>query len=78
VERKDDGGTTQPTFVARSPELLFESRYERSQAGVAGYDISADGTRFLMIQASEPERPTTRIQIVFNWFEELKQRMPVR
>jgi Tol biopolymer transport system component len=70
--------TTQPTFAAESPRLLFESRYERSQAGVAGYDVSADGKRFLMIQSSEPEQPTTQIQIVLNWFEELKQHVPVR
>ena len=45
------------------------------------YDITPDGERFLMVfpagqtEASEPVRP--QINIVLNWFEELKERVPV-
>ncbi len=40
-------------------------------------DIHPDGQRFLMMnmQGSEGSRP--RINIVLNWFEELKERVPV-
>lgn len=44
------------------------------------YDITPDG-RFLMVfpadpaDSSEPARP--RINVVLNWFEELKERVPV-
>ncbi len=44
------------------------------------YDISRDGQRFVMLQSvnsatSEVAQP--RINIVLNWFEELKERVPV-
>jgi Tol biopolymer transport system component len=68
--------TTQPTFTAGSPRLLFEGRYEFSPNGVAGYDVSLDGQRFLMVQPVEPEQPATQINVVLNWFEELKRRVP--
>ena len=37
----------------------------------------SDGQRFLMIQNVEPEQPATQINVVLNWFEELKRRVPV-
>jgi hypothetical protein len=42
----------------------------------AHYDIHPDGQRFLMMnmQGSEGSRP--RINIVLNWFEELKRLVP--
>ena len=49
--------------------------------GSVDYDITADGERFLMVfpedqtDVSEPVRP--QINIVLNWFEELKERVPV-
>ena len=45
------------------------------------YDIHPDGERFLMVfpaelvDSSEISRP--QINIVLNWFEELKERVPV-
>jgi hypothetical protein len=45
------------------------------------FDVTPDGRRFLMVfpaeqaTAGEPVRPT--INIVENWFEELRQRVPV-
>ena len=44
------------------------------------YDVTPDGERFLMVfpaeQAEgEPARP--QINIIMNWFEELKERVPV-
>ena len=45
-------------------------------AGARGSDIAPDGQRFLMIQPVEPEQPPTQINVVLNWFEELKRRVP--
>ncbi|MBP1624945.1 MAG: hypothetical protein H6Q07_2967 [Acidobacteria bacterium] len=47
------------------------------------WDISADGKRFLMMKAaaSETKAPAAgsrRINVVLNWLEELKQRVPVK
>ena len=38
--------------------------------------ITPDGRRFLMIQPVEPEQAATKINVVLNWFEELKRRVP--
>jgi len=41
------------------------------------FDVSRDGQRFLMVEAAEPEEQSpTQTNVVFNWFEELKRRVP--
>jgi hypothetical protein len=40
------------------------------------YDVSPDGQRFLMVKASEQEQASTQINVVLNWLEELKRRVP--
>jgi serine/threonine-protein kinase len=45
------------------------------------YDITPDGKQFLVMQRPrdvEPEKVKLQINMVLNWFEELKQRVPVR
>ena len=68
--------TTEPTFSAGTPRLLFEGNYQSSGGALAQYNVTSDGQRFLMIQPVEPEQPATQIHVVLNWFEELKQRVP--
>ena len=68
--------TTQPTFSAGKPKLLFEGVYERTVGTLPNYDVSPDGERLLMLKPSEPEQPATQINVVLNWFEELKRRVP--
>ena len=67
---------TQPSFTAGKPRLLFEGTYEPTWATNPNYDVSADGQRFLMVKASEQEQSNTQINVVQNWFEELKRRVP--
>jgi serine/threonine-protein kinase len=67
--------TTQPGFAAGKPRMLFEGRYERSPVQSHNYDVSSDGQRFLMLKPTE-QAATTQINVVLNWFEELKQRVP--
>ncbi len=66
------GIKTEPTFTAGSPVVLFTGRY--TSAFVVNYDISPDGQRFLMIKAVEGS--TGQINVVLNWFEELKRLVP--
>jgi len=61
--------TTSPTFSAGRPSLLFEGRYQ------ARYDVAPDGRQFLMAKPIE-QREATQINVVLNWFEELKRRVP--
>ena len=58
------------------PPLLFEGQYyHESGVDTANYDVTPDGQRFLMIQLGEPEA-ATQINVVLNWFEELKRLVP--
>ena len=61
---------TQPRFRFQPPELLFEGDYYHANPS---YDIGPDG-RFLMIKLTE--EPRGQINIVLNWFEELKRLVP--
>jgi len=63
--------TTSPTFSAGKPRLLSEGQYGDN------WDVAPDGQRFLMIQAVEQEQPATQINVVLNWFEELRRKAPV-
>ena len=74
---------TSSTFNFGKPEMLFQKTYVPIQAAGPAWDISPDGKRFLMIKqpvstnaATSAEEPR-RINIVVNWFEELKKRIPV-
>ncbi len=68
---------TQPSFTAGKPRMLFEGRYEPSRVPLTNYDVSPDGQRFLMVKPSEQAQAApTQINVVLNWFEELKQRVP--
>jgi hypothetical protein len=68
---------TQPGFSAGKPRVLFEGRYEPTPATFPNYDVSPDGQRFLMLKPSEQAAAAaTQINVVLNWFEELKHRVP--
>ena len=68
--------STQPGLVASVPEVLFEGGWELSQRDLwTNYAVMPDG-RFLMVR-HEPEAVPTRINVIFNWFEELKARVPI-
>jgi Tol biopolymer transport system component len=69
--------TTLPGFFAGKPLVLFEGLYEPSLVGSANYDVSLDGRRFLMLKASAPEEEAlTQINVVLNWFEDLRRLVP--
>ena len=68
--------TTQPSFIMGKPRMLFEGRYRPTPATSPNYDVSPDGQRFLMLKPVEQEQAApTQINVVLNWFEELKRRM---
>ena len=69
--------TTEQTFSAGTPRVLFEGVYLGAGGqGLAQYDVSPDGDRFVMIQPVEGVGGMSQINVVLNWFEELKQRVP--
>ncbi len=65
--------TTGASFSASVPHLVHEGRFLKSVNGNTSWSLTPDGTRFLRIQQVEPERPVTHIELVLNWFSELRQ-----
>ncbi len=67
--------STSSNFSASSPEMLFEGEFlsEPSASGSRTYDVSADGQRFLMVEAGETR---AELHVVLNWLEELEARVP--
>ena len=61
-----------PVFSAGRPKRLFERSY---LPDALSYDVARDG-RFLMID-DEPQ-PVTHLNLVQNWTEELKARVPTK
>ena len=69
--------TTEPTFVAGTPRPLVDTAAVWTSNPVRTVEVGPDG-RFLTIRFEEdpPSPPRTHLNIVFNWFQELKERVP--
>jgi eukaryotic-like serine/threonine-protein kinase len=68
---------TQPNFTAGKAHMLFEGPYVPTALTFPNYDVSPDGQRFLVLKPVEQEQAApTQINVVLNWFEELKQKVP--
>ena len=72
--------TAHPSFAAGKPKMLFQGAYLSVAPGQTNtaYDVSPDGQRFLMVKEVGRAVSSTQINVVQNWFEELKQKAPVR
>jgi eukaryotic-like serine/threonine-protein kinase len=74
---------TTSAFSAETPRKLFQTVYGLADAAGPNWDVSPDGKRFLMIKqpfatdSAATTGPRT-INIILNWTEELKQRVPVK
>jgi len=68
---------TRPSFSAGKPKVLFEAQYLPTPLTNSNYDVSLDGQSFLMLKPIEQVGTApTQINVVLNWFEELKRRVP--
>jgi serine/threonine-protein kinase len=70
--------TTQPSFSAGTPKVLFQGQYQLLSLSTPNYDVSPDGQRFLMLKPDQETQSATQINVVLNWFEELKRRVPAK
>jgi Tol biopolymer transport system component len=67
----------QPSFSPGKPHMLFEAEYVPTPASFPNYDVSPDGQRFLVLKPDISARAaSTQINVVLNWAEELKRRVP--
>ena len=61
-----------------SPTKLFRGRFTIS-ASSRSYDVTADGRRFIMVQAREQaDMPVAQVVVVQNWLEEVKRLVPTK
>jgi serine/threonine-protein kinase len=65
--------TTTPTLVVGRPSVLFEGSFVAGVGGLSLFDVGPDG-RFLMMRAVSGREPR-QLRVVFNWFEELRDRL---
>ncbi|MCH7825567.1 MAG: serine/threonine-protein kinase, partial [Acidobacteria bacterium] len=68
---------TMEPFSASDPVEISDIRVRR----LTNFDVTADGQRFLVTtlpgsDITDPATATPRINVILNWFEELKQRVP--
>ena len=72
--------TTEPTLTMGTPREVLQGNYVFDSIHPQ-YDVTADGRRLLMLQDAATENGgeagPPSINIVQNWFEELKERVPV-
>jgi Tol biopolymer transport system component len=63
------------TFTISLPKPLFTDHYMNPAAKHTSYDVASDGERFLMLR-SDAQNNVTSLNVVFNWFEEVKRLAP--
>jgi serine/threonine protein kinase len=73
---------TAASLTVSTPARVFDDPYRLDTTGAAGgvanYDISPSGQRFVMVEEAQARRTEpVRLQVILNWVEELKQRVPV-
>ncbi len=68
------GTNTKGNFSADTPKVLFEGNYATYNT-MPAYDVTPDGQRFLLAKTSE--QGSREISVVLNWFEELRQKVPM-
>jgi eukaryotic-like serine/threonine-protein kinase len=57
---------TSPVFTAGTPRLLFD-------ANASDFDLARDG-RVLIVEATDPAAARGRLNVVVNWFEEIRRK----
>ena len=76
------GITTEPRLSRNNPVPLFASTFPAYEAARRTYDVTKDGRRLIVAlptgDASVDESDgSPQINVVLNWFEELKARVPI-
>jgi dipeptidyl aminopeptidase/acylaminoacyl peptidase len=67
------GITTTPGFRAETPRALFDMKFSMGIWYYPEFHLSPDGEYFLLISPDETWGTATELNVVLNWFEELKR-----
>jgi hypothetical protein len=69
---------TEPALRSSLPVELWRRRYWSQEFLSPNYDVAPDG-RFLMLQITNDRVDAPRsVNVVLNWFDELKRLVPAR
>lgn len=64
------------SLTVDSPRVLFAGEFEQGGHLTANYDLTPDGSRFLMVEPSHgPEPASSRLVVIDNWFAELRKKV---
>jgi hypothetical protein len=70
------------SFLAFKPQLWSERRLPYSGTGlIPSVAITPDGKRFAILapaDTADDQKPSTQMTFLFNFFDELRRRVPVR
>jgi eukaryotic-like serine/threonine-protein kinase len=70
--------SSSPFRAEQARPVFTAANLYSSTAPVRGWDVSADGKRFLMAKVMpSSDKPVTTMHVVLNWTQELKRRVPV-
>ena len=77
---------TAAALTVGAPTRVFEDPYRLdtggANGGMANYDIAPDGKRFVMVEEPKTSNSATgqpvRLNVVLNWVDELKRRVPTK
>ena len=66
------------SFSADKPQLWSPGQFTDRGLGFYNFDLHPDGKRFAVLKAPGTERDAAmnKVNVVLNWFEELKQKVP--
>ena len=71
--------STASSVTLGKPSVLFEGRYDVDpfNGDATNYDVTRDGQRFVMVRpAADSARSLLQLNVVVNWYEELKRMAP--
>jgi serine/threonine protein kinase/Tol biopolymer transport system component len=69
---------TRPTFTFGAPRELFTGAYAMNRPART-YDVTADGEHFYLLELRDrPPDRITQLNVVQNWFEELRRLVPAK
>lgn len=58
---------TRPSLSVDPAAALFEANFATGAASRPGYDVSADGARFLMVREEHDDNPVRELQVFLGW-----------
>jgi serine/threonine-protein kinase len=67
---------TSPSFRVGTPQILFDTFFDLRTDGGTVYDVASDGKSFVMVRPSNEQSQARQVNIVLNWFDELRRLAP--